>query len=85
VADYEFDLVVIGTGPGGEGAAMQACKHGMKVGVIERMRQIGGACTHVGTIPSKALRYAIARMVEVNRSQLFLDQGLFVDFKFPDP
>ncbi len=82
--DFEFDLVVIGTGPGGEGAAMQAAKHGMKVGVVERMKQIGGACTHVGTIPSKALRYAIFRMMEVNRSQAFLDRGLFVDTSFRD-
>ncbi len=73
--DFEFDLVVIGTGPGGEGASMQAAKHGMKVGVVERMTQIGGACTHSGTIPSKALRYAIFRMMEVNRSQQFLDRG----------
>lgn len=84
MADYEFDLVVIGTGPGGEGAAMQAAKHGMNVGVVERMKMIGGACTHVGTIPSKALRYAIFRMMEVNRSQLFLDFGVFIDVKFPD-
>jgi NAD(P) transhydrogenase len=84
VPDFEFDLVVIGTGPGGEGAAMQAAKHGMKVGVVERMKMIGGACTHVGTIPSKALRYAIFRMMEVNRSQMFLDRGLFVDTSFPD-
>jgi len=84
VPDFEFDLVVIGTGPGGEGAAMQAAKHGLKVGVVERMKMIGGACTHVGTIPSKALRYAIFRMMEVNRSQQFLDRGLFVDTSFPD-
>lgn len=84
MADFEFDVVVIGTGPGGEGAAMQAAKHGMKVGVVERMKMIGGACTHVGTIPSKALRYAIFRMMEVNRSQMFLDRGLFVDTSFPD-
>jgi NAD(P) transhydrogenase len=84
VTDFEFDLVVIGTGPGGEGAAMQAAKHGMKVGVVERMTQIGGAATHLGTIPSKALRYAIFRMMEVNRSQMFIDRGLFVDIPFPD-
>ncbi|MBX3445031.1 MAG: Si-specific NAD(P)(+) transhydrogenase [Planctomyces sp.] len=83
MADYEFDVVVIGTGPGGEGAAMQACKHGLKVGVIERMKLIGGACTHTGTIPSKGLRYAIFRMMDANRSQLFLDHGVFVDVKYP--
>ena len=54
-----FDVVVIGTGPGGEGAAMQANKLGKRVVVVERHDEIGGNCTHLGTIPSKALRYAI--------------------------
>ena len=54
-----FDVVVIGTGPGGEGAAMQATKLGKRVAVVERAPEIGGNCTHLGTIPSKALRYAI--------------------------
>ena len=59
MAQTHFDVVVIGSGPGGEGAAMQAVKQGKSVAVVERYRQIGGACTHLGTIPSKALRYAI--------------------------
>ena len=54
-----FDVLVIGSGPGGEGAAMQAVKHGKSVAVVERFERIGGGCTHSGTIPSKALRYAI--------------------------
>lgn len=49
-----YDVVVIGTGPGGEGAAMQATKLGKSVAVVERFRRIGGNCTHRGTIPSKA-------------------------------
>ena len=55
----EYDVVVIGSGPGGEGAAMQATKLGKSVAVIERHTRIGGGCTHWGTIPSKALRHAI--------------------------
>ena len=54
-----FDVVVIGTGPGGEGAAMQSVKLGKEVAVVERAVEIGGNCTHLGTIPSKALRHAI--------------------------
>ncbi|MEX0978734.1 MAG: Si-specific NAD(P)(+) transhydrogenase [Pirellulales bacterium] len=54
-----FDFVVIGTGPGGEGAAMRAAKTGKKVAAIERFVQVGGGCTHWATIPSKALRQAI--------------------------
>ena len=60
---YDFDLLVIGTGPGGEGAAMQASKGGLRVGVIERHTMIGGGCTHWGTIPSKALRYSISSVM----------------------
>ncbi len=61
--NYDYDLFVIGTGPGGEGAAMQATKGGLKVAVAERFPQIGGSCTHRGTIPSKALRYTITSTV----------------------
>ena len=63
-----YDLVVIGTGPGGEGAAMLAAKHGRSVAVVERY-QIGGACTHWGTIPSKALRHASQRLQECSHNQ----------------
>jgi NAD(P) transhydrogenase len=59
VDTQQFDLVVIGTGPGGEGAAMRAAKAGKKVAAIERFTKVGGGCTHWATIPSKALRQAI--------------------------
>ena len=49
-----FDAIVIGSGPGGEGAAMGLVKQGKRVAVIERYDQVGGGCTHWGTIPSKA-------------------------------
>ena len=52
-AIQDFDVIVIGTGLGGEGAAMQAVKHGRRVAVIEREPSVGGNCTHRGTIPSK--------------------------------
>lgn len=59
MSSHTYDVVVIGTGPGGEGAAMQAAKLGRSVAVVERMDMIGGNCTHKATIPSKALRFAI--------------------------
>jgi NAD(P) transhydrogenase len=52
----EFDFIVIGSGPAGQKAAVQAAKSGAQVAVIERDPSIGGACVHTGTIPSKALR-----------------------------
>lgn len=82
--DKEFDLVVIGTGPGGEGAAMQAAKQGKSVAVVERMPQIGGGCTHTGTIPSKSLRHAIFQMTEANNNPLFRSAGLRVDLELRD-
>jgi NAD(P) transhydrogenase len=83
MAQFEFDVAVIGTGPGGEGAAMQAVKNGLAVAVVERYSRIGGGCTHWGTIPSKALRFAIFRMVEANNNPLFREAGVSVELSFP--
>jgi NAD(P) transhydrogenase len=80
---WQFDVIVIGTGPGGEGAAMQAVKNGLKVAAVERYTRIGGGCTHWGTIPSKALRFAIFRMVEANNNPLFRECGVSVELTFP--
>jgi len=55
----DFQLCVIGSGPGGQKAAIQAAKLGKKVCIVERMEQVGGVAIHTGTIPSKALRQAI--------------------------
>lgn len=52
----KFDLVVIGSGPAGEWAAIQACKLGKTAAVVERRSVIGGVCVHTGTLPSKTLR-----------------------------
>lgn len=82
-ADFEFDVVVIGSGPGGEGAAMQAVKHGLRVGLVERMPLIGGSCTHTGTIPSKALRFAIFQAMEFRSNPLFRSLGTAADVNLP--
>lgn len=52
-----YEIIVIGSGPGGEGAAMKASKEGKQVAVCDYFSMIGGGCTHNGTIPSKALRH----------------------------
>ncbi|MDZ4849390.1 MAG: Si-specific NAD(P)(+) transhydrogenase [Pirellulaceae bacterium] len=74
--EHEYDVVVIGTGPGGEGAAMQAAKGGRSVAVIESYKKIGGGCTHWGTIPSKALRYAIYSITEALKNPILRDVGV---------
>ncbi len=80
----DYDVVIIGSGPGGEGAAMQAAKGGKRVAVVERFAKIGGGCTHWATIPSKALRYAIFQMTEANENRLFREAGVAVQLSLPD-
>src|SRR3990172_6506175 len=55
----KFDLIAIGSGPAGQRAPIQAAKLGKAVAIIEKHTIIGGACLHVGTIPSKTLREAV--------------------------
>ena len=50
---YHYDAIVIGTGPGGEGVAMQLAKAGKKVAVVERYEAVGGGCTHWEPSPRK--------------------------------
>jgi NAD(P) transhydrogenase len=56
---YDYDLVVIGSGPGGQKAAIAAGKLGKKVAVVECGHMLGGVCVNTGTIPSKTLREAV--------------------------
>src|SRR4051794_20567625 len=58
VPAVELDLLVIGSGPGGQRAAIQAAKLGKRVAVAERRDRLGGVSIHTGTIPSKTLRQA---------------------------
>ena len=54
MSDKKFDLVVIGSGPGGYVAAIVAAQKGMRVACIEKRKTLGGTCLNVGCIPSKA-------------------------------
>src|SRR5262245_49100847 len=56
---YDYDMVVIGSGPAGQRAAIQAAKLEKRVAVIERKTVLGGVCINTGTIPSKTLREAV--------------------------
>src|SRR5271157_691747 len=53
-----YDLIIIGSGPGGYVCAIRAAQLGMKVAVVEKMKTLGGTCLNIGCIPSKALLYA---------------------------
>ncbi len=62
MAEFNYDLLVIGSGPAGQRAAIQAAKLNKRVAVIERKAVVGGACINTGTIPSKTLREAVMRL-----------------------
>ena len=70
------DLCVIGSGPGGQKAAIQAAKLGKDVVIVERMEAVGGVAINTGTIPSKAMREAVmavtgaARIVPMTENNL---------------
>ena len=83
MAVHNYDVVVIGTGPAGESAAINAAKHGMRVAIIEKQAQVGGNCTHWGTIPSKALRHSVKQIITFNTNQMFRDIGEPRWFSFP--
>lgn len=68
-----FDLVVIGSGPGGQKAAIQGAKAGLRVAIVEWERKVGGACVYTGTIPSKTLREAALTLLAVKRNAHFLE------------
>ena len=81
--EREHDVVVIGSGPGGEGAAMKLAKSEKSVVIVERLPQVGGACTHSATIPSKALRHSVQQVMEFRKSALFHKVSDRVRFTFP--
>ena len=57
-----FDMIVIGSGPAGQRAAIQAAKSGKRVAVIEKAEVVGGTCINTGTIPSKTMREAVLHL-----------------------
>jgi NAD(P) transhydrogenase len=70
-SEAEYDLVVIGSGPGGQKAAVAASKLGKTVAVIERGWMLGGVCVNTGTIPSKTLREAVVYLTGMSQRELY--------------
>ena len=66
-----FDLIVIGSGPAGQKAAIAAAKLGRRAAVIDRGHMMGGVCINTGTIPSKTLREAVLYLTGLNQRELY--------------
>jgi NAD(P) transhydrogenase len=84
MAVFNYDVVVLGSGPAGEGAAINAAKAGRRVAMVDSRAQVGGNCTHLGTIPSKALRHSVRQIMQYNKNPLFRQIGEPRWFSFPD-
>jgi NAD(P) transhydrogenase len=67
----QYDLIVIGSGPAGQRAAIQGAKSGKKVALIERREVIGGVCINTGTIPSKTMREAVLHLSGYNYQNIY--------------
>jgi NAD(P) transhydrogenase len=68
---YDYDLLVIGSGPGGQKAAIAAAKLDRRVAVVERPEMLGGVCVNTGTIPSKTLREAILYLTGAGQREVY--------------
>ena len=68
---YDYDLLVVGSGPGGQRAAVAAAKLGKRVGVIDRRNMVGGVCINTGTIPSKTLREAVLYLTGMTQRDMY--------------
>lgn len=71
-----YDLIVIGSGPGGYSAAVRAGQYGLKTAIIEKDAKLGGTCLHVGCIPTKALLHTAELWSFANHSA---DEGIVIE------
>lgn len=75
MSNYTFDVLIIGSGPAGESAAMASAKAGKRVAVVEGRSLVGGNCAHKGTIPSKSLRHMVKQIIQFKTGNLFREIG----------
>src|SRR5271154_627434 len=66
-----YDLIVIGSGPAGQRAAIYGSKLGKKIALVESRELVGGACIHTGTIPSKTMREAVMHLSGYNYKSVY--------------
>lgn len=79
--DNTFDIIIIGSGPGGQKAAIQAAKAGKKVAIIEKGIDAGGECLFHGTIPSKTFREAALNVASIRRNSTVFNFDLTNDLE----
>lgn len=68
---FDYDLLVVGSGPGGHRAAIAAAKLGRRVAIVDRRQTLGGVCINTGTIPSKTLREAVLYLAGMLQRDLY--------------
>ncbi|OYV30245.1 MAG: dihydrolipoyl dehydrogenase, partial [Acidocella sp. 20-61-6] len=76
MADQNFDVIIIGSGPGGYVAAIRAAQLGLKTACVEKRATLGGTCLNIGCIPSKALLQSSENFQEISHSAA--DHGINV-------
>src|SRR5512140_833147 len=79
----QYDVIIIGGGPGGYNAAIRAGQLGLKAAIVEKRATLGGTCLNVGCIPSKALLHA-SEMLEIAKFD-FADMGIDAEPKLNLP
>ena len=77
MSEFDYDLIIIGAGVGGHGAALHAVKCGLKTAIIEA-KDMGGTCVNRGCIPSKALLAASGRVRELADSDHLKSLGIAI-------
>lgn len=77
MAEFDYDLIIVGAGVGGHGAALHAVKRGLKTAIIEA-KEMGGTCVNRGCVPSKALLAASGRVRELQNADHLKDLGIQV-------
>jgi NAD(P) transhydrogenase len=68
---YDYDVLILGSGPSGQKAAIAASKLGRRVGIVDRRDMIGGVCINTGTVPSKTLREAVVYLTGMSQRELY--------------
>jgi len=68
---YDYDLLVLGSGPGGQKAAIAGAKLGRRAAIVERRAMVGGVCINTGTIPSKTLREAVLYLTGRSQQEFY--------------